>query len=120
LISDLSLFDSLMKTIQPIFDSSRAEAESWQKEREVLIGKTLELQLKVEALQNKSGEIHRSDKVLVTNDNSHDCIDCKYLRRIIAREGKIKELEISALQKELNKKQRSIQSLEKSPLPVVL
>jgi hypothetical protein len=109
-----------MKKNQPFLDSSRAEAESWQKEREVLREKTLELQLKVETLESKSRETHCSDKVFVTNDNIHDCIDCKYLRRIIAREGKIKELEISALQQELNKKQKNIQNLEKSPLPVVL
>jgi hypothetical protein len=54
------------------------------------------------------------------NLNSHDCKDCKYLRRILAREGKAKERESFALQKDLNNIGKGYQSAEEYHSQAVL
>ncbi len=105
---------------QLILDHRRGEAEKWQNERELLSRKTSELQSKIEELESKSGGSRFRDNASPKSLNSNECKDCKYLRRILAREGKIKEQEIFELQPDFNNIRKGYQSPEDSPSQAVL
>ncbi len=105
---------------QLILDHRRGEGEKWQNEREFLRRKTSELQSKIEDLESKTGGSHFRDNASPTSLSSHDCKDCKYLRRILAREGKIKEREIFEQQQDFNNIGKGSQSPEDSQSQAVL
>jgi len=100
-----------------------AEIESWQRDKESFVSQVSQLNLCVENLETTLTEIAHSSHKDPTTEQLHDCKDCKYLRRVIAKEGRIKELEISGLRHDIQFLEEKHQSAPKAKVnskPLIL